>query len=326
MGCPYHCIYCQQEKISRTPSQTLDRERFTQIVETGLSSSRKKMGQPVEIAFFGGTFTNLPPNFRKELLAWTALYLSQKKVHSLRLSTRPDTLSEKKIEELLSGGVRTIELGVQSLNNRVLSLANRGHDAQEAIWAFSLLKKYPLTIGIQIMTGLPGDSPETFNETINQVIGLKPDLVRIYPTLVFQDTPLAHLWQEGRYWPLSLDEAVGLCSQAVERLEGAGIPVIRLGLQEHEGLRLGRDLVAGPFHPAFGSLVRGELYLKKLIRELAPLKPFRSPLTLRIAPQDNDYLLGYGKKNLAILRRQLEIDDIGIKFESRLPPGTWQRG
>jgi hypothetical protein len=117
-----------------------------------------------------------------------------------------------------------------------------------------------------------------------------------------------------------------LCGQAVERLEAAGIRVIRLGLQEHEGLRLGKDLVAGPFHPAFGSLVRGKLYLKRLLSDLRPQRPFRSPLVLFIAPQDSDYLLGNGRRNLALLSQQLEVTKIEINIAPQFSPGTWQNG
>ncbi|MBA4391957.1 MAG: radical SAM protein [Desulfobacca sp.] len=326
MGCPYHCLYCHQERITRNPRNILNRETFSSLVETGLSSKRKKGDQEIEIAFFGGTFTNLPPNFQGQLLEWAAPYLSQKRVTSLRLSTRPDALSEKKIEHLWTFGVRTIELGVQSLNDEVLGLSNRGHKAQDTVQTLTLLKKYPVTIGVQLMAGLPGDSPERFIETINQVIELKPDFIRIYPTLVFKDTPLAHWLKEGRYTPLSLDEAVTLCRQALERLEAAGIRVIRLGLQDHEGLRFGRDLMAGPFHPAFGSLVRGELYLKKLLRDLMPRKPFRSPLVLHIAPKDSDYLLGNKKRNLTLLSQQLGVAKIAINIAPQFSPGTWQSG
>jgi histone acetyltransferase (RNA polymerase elongator complex component) len=326
MGCPYHCLYCHQERITRSPSKILDKETFSSLVELGLSSKRKKPGQEIEIAFFGGTFTNLPVNFQTQLLGWAAPYLSQKRVTSLRLSTRPDALSEKKIEQLLALGIKTIELGVQSLNDKVLNLSKRGHNAQDTIQALDLLKKYPITIGVQLMTGLPGDSPETFIATIKQVIDHKPDFIRIYPTLVFQATPLAQWFKEKRYFPLSLDEAVTLCCQALEHLEAAGIRVIRLGLQDHEGLRFGKDLIAGPFHPAFGSLVRGELYLKKLLRDLMPNQPFRLPLVLHIAPQDSAYLLGNKKRNLILLSRQLEVANIEIKIAPQLSPGTWQSG
>jgi histone acetyltransferase (RNA polymerase elongator complex component) len=320
MGCSYRCLYCHQEKITRRPGTLLDRDAFIHLVEKGLSSPKKE-DREVEIAFFGGTFTNLPEDVQKLLLDWTEPYLAQNQITSLRLSTRPEALSPERIERLLDLGVRTIELGVQSLNDTVLERSRRGHTAQEAIEAIKLLKTYPLTIGVQLMTGLPGDCPETFIETVNQVIRLKPHLIRIYPTLVLKNTALAQWWTEGRYSPLSLHDSVTLCAQALELFEEAGIKVIRMGLQEHEGLRLEKDLVAGPHHPAFGSLVRGEWFLRKLLRDLNTQKPLHSPVVLRLAPREGDYLLGNRRRNLTRLTTLLGMSEIRIQIDPQAPPG-----
>lgn len=261
MGCPFRCLYCHQERISRRSQKGLDLNTFSSMVEAGLASKRKKKGQEIEIAFFGGTFTNLPGDYQDQLLEWGAGYISQKRVTSLRLSTRPDALSETKLDRLTAWGVKTIELGVQSLDDRVLRLSNRGHTAKDTLQALALLKQYPVKTGMQLMTGLPGDSAEGFFKTIEQVLDLKPDLVRIYPTLVFRDTVLAQWVEQGKYQPLSQEEAISLCALAVDRLESAGIRVIRVGLQHHPDIEKG--LLAGPFHPSFGDLVRKRILAMK---------------------------------------------------------------
>jgi histone acetyltransferase (RNA polymerase elongator complex component) len=323
MGCPHRCIYCQQEKITRWPRKILEQETFTDLIETGLSSKRKKDGMKVEIAFFGGTFTNLPIDFQEKVFSWTAPYLEKRKINAIRLSTRPEALTEEKINWLWLQGVRSLEIGVQSLNDNVLELSQRGHTAQECIETIKLLKKYPLGIGVQLMMGLPGDSPESFLETVKQIISLGPHFVRVYPTLILKDTPLAQMFAKGEYIPLSLDESVSLASQVLELFEESGIKVIRLGLQDHEGLRPGMDLIAGPFHPAFGSLVRGELFLRILIRKLKTDKTLGTSLILRLAPREGDYLLGHNKKNLLLLRDELNQTNIQIKIDRQLPPGHW---
>ena len=324
MGCIFHCLYCHQETITQSPKKALNWKTFSCVLEAGLSSKRKKPGQEVEIAFYGGTFTNLPLSYQEQLLTWGAHFISQKKVTSLRLSTRPDALSEKKIEQLITVGVRTIELGVQSLNDEVLSLSNRGHTAQDAIQALALLKKFPIKIGVQLMMGLPGDNAEGFLKTTKEVIALEPDFVRIYPTIVFQDTPLAQWLQEGRYHPLSLDEAVYLCSRALELFEAAQIKVVRLGLQDHNGMHSGNNLIAGPFHPAFGSLVRGELFIRKILRGLKSQKPLPSEIVIQIAPKDISYLLGDKRRNLHRLTQELKVNRIELKVDQALSPGTWR--
>jgi histone acetyltransferase (RNA polymerase elongator complex component) len=324
MGCPYHCIYCHQKTITRNPPNALDWEIFSHIVETGLSSRRIKSGQEVEIAFFGGTFTNLPSGLQERLLRWAGSYIRQKRVTALRLSTRPDGLTEEIVDFLVVHKVKTIECGFQSLDDTVLSLSNRGHSGQEAIQAVTVLKKFPVRVGVQLMVGLPGDSEQGFLKTVEQTILLKPDLVRIYPTLVFQDTLLAQWLQEGRYQPLTLDQAISLCRRALERFETAGIPVVRLGLQDHPGMGLGQGLISGPFHPAFGSLVRGEHYLDLLLRDLVIRRTLPTPLVVQISPRDQGYLLGDKQKNLNRLRRALGVTGLEIKPDPTLSPGLWR--
>jgi histone acetyltransferase (RNA polymerase elongator complex component) len=324
MGCAYHCLYCNQRSITRSTIDVLGWETFSSIVEAGLFSKRKKTGQPVEIAFFGGTFTNLPWAFQERILAWAGRYFSQNQINSIRISTRPDALSEKEMDRLWTFGVRTVELGVQSFDDRVLNLLNRGHKAQDAIQALALLKKYPIQIGIQLMAGLPGDTTEGFIETIEKTVALRPDFVRIYPTLVFRDTPLAQWWRDKRYQPLSLAEAVALCSRALERFEENGIRVIRLGLQENEGMHLGKDLLAGPFHPAFGYLVRGDLFIKKILQDLRSLKSLPSPLGLEIGPKDLSYLAGDRGKNWNRLIKESGIDTLDLNVAPGLSSGSWR--
>ncbi len=367
MGCPYHCLYCNQKTITQSPNQGLTRETFIATVEAGLSSKKKKPGQEIEIAFFGGTFTNLPEAFQERLLKWAAPYLSGQSMNakglsshqpdtdsairnpnselgistppdtnseirtpkselgisSIRISTRPDALSEIKIEQLLASGVGTIELGIQSLEDKVLTLSNRGHTAQAAFQALGLLKKYPVRIGVQLMVGLPGDTAGEFLRTVKQVTALKPHLVRIYPTLVLKDTALSQWFYEGRYHPLSLDETLSLCSQALEIFKDNGIRVIRMGLQENDGLRLGKDLIAGPYHPAFGSLVRGELFLKKVLKGLQSQKPLPPRLTLEISPSDVSYLTGNKRKNLDRLIRETGLSGIKVLVKKSFKTGQW---
>ena len=324
MGCSYHCLYCNQKTITKSPTRSLDWDTLSAIVEAGLSSKRKKPGQMVEIAFFGGTFTNLPSALQERLLTWAGHYLSEQRIAAIRISTRPDALSEKNIEPLLALGVRTIELGVQSLDDEVLTLSNRGHTTRDAVQTLALLKKYPIQIGIQLMAGLPGDTARGFLETIRQTVALKPDFVRIYPTLVFRDTPLAQWWRQKRYQPLSLAEAVSLCSRALEIFEENGIRVIRIGLQENEGIRFGRDLIAGPHHPAFGSLVRGECFTKKILQRLSVQKSLPFRLGLEIGPKDLSYLTGNKRKNLVRLIKESGVDMIDLNSDPRLPPGSWR--
>jgi histone acetyltransferase (RNA polymerase elongator complex component) len=323
-ACPHCCIYCHQSKITRRPSKTLDRREFDAIVETGLASRKRKPDQDTEIAFYGGTFTNLADGLQERLLSWAAEHMGPGRVQSLRLSTRPDALSESRVEHLLAKGVRTLELGIQSLSDTVLTLINRGHTRLEAVQAIHLLKRYPIRMGVQLMVGLPGDSATGFLKTVTEVVSLKPDLVRIYPTLVFAETALSQWFSEGRYRPLPLEEAIALCSQALNLFESAGIPVIRLGLQDHPEMNPEKGLLAGPFHPAFGSLVRGYGFLKKLRQGLALQGKNLSSKVLYVSPGDAGYLFGHQRQNLNLLMQNTGLSGLTIRPDSNLSPGNWR--
>ncbi len=324
-GCPHRCIYCHQEKITQTRRPEMSRADFSSLVEAGLNSRRRTPGRRVELAFYGGTFTLLPAPVRGELLAWAADYLRQGRVEAIRLSTRPDALSKEVLLDLKAAGVETVELGVQSLNDQALERSGRGHSAQDSFKAVQLLKEFSLKVGMQLMVGLPGDTPEGFNRTIREVRDLKPDLVRFYPTVVFRKTALARWVENGHYTPLALEEAVSLCRGAVDLLETAGIPVIRLGLQSHDRMSPGKDILAGPYHPAFGDLVRGELFLMKVKQDLVGQRFAReADLELRVAGRDMGFLTGNRQEKLRRLKNDLEISRLRVAADPALPSGKWQ--
>jgi histone acetyltransferase (RNA polymerase elongator complex component) len=324
-GCPHQCIYCDQEQITQTRRREIHQADFSTLVESGLNSRRRTPDRRVELAFYGGTFTLLPAPVREGLLAWAAPYIRQGRVEAIRLSTRPDALSEEVLLDLKAAGVETVELGVQSLNDQALERSRRGHSAQDSLNAVQLLKKYSLGVGIQLMAGLPGDTPEGFHQTIREVRDLKPDLVRIYPTVVFPETVLAQWVEKGHYTLLALEEAVSLCRWAVDLLETAGIPVIRLGLQSHDRMSLGKEFLAGPYHPAFGDLVRGELFLMKIKQDLAGRNSFReADLELWVAGRDIGFLTGNSRENLRKLKAELGTPQLRVAVDPTLPSGKWQ--
>lgn len=321
-GCPFQCVYCRQESITGLKRGSLDFKSLSALVEAGLVSRKRKPGQEIEIAFYGGTFTSIETTAQETLLEWGSLYVRKGRVDGLRLSTRPDALSPEIVNRLWVKGVKTIELGVQSLDDQVLSTTRRGHTARDTFQAFGLLKERPIKIGAQIMLGLPGDDGRAFRETIEKLLILKPDLVRIYPTLVLWGTTLARWYEEGRYKPMPLEEAVDLGAWAVDLFEAKGIPVIRIGLQNQNQLKLGQDLLAGPFHPAFGDLVRRAIFLKNLKQFLKNNVPLSSVIELTVSDRDESYLTGENRKGWRQLMMELGIT-IRLQKDGGLFSGSW---
>ena len=172
---------------------------------------------------------------------------------------------------ILPPQVETIELGAQSLDDRVLELARRGHTAAQVRTASRLIRQGGFRLGLQLMTGLPGQDRPSLEDTKAQVLALHPDLVRIYPVLVIEGTLLADLWRQGAYRPQTVEEAVDACWPLYRDFTAAGIQVIRLGLQPDRELCAPGHILAGPFHPAFGELVKSRGVGLQVLEKIAEL-------------------------------------------------------
>ncbi len=261
MGCPHDCVFCSQRTITGT-EEIMTPDIARDIIEEFLS--RVKPKGFVEIAFFGGSFTGIPEKERRAFLEVASEYIKKGIVTGIRLSTRPDYITDEILAELEFYGVTAIELGVQSMDEEVLRLSGRGHDVSCVKKAVELIRKYPFELGLQMMTGLPGDTPEKSITTAKEFVKLKPDTVRIYPTLVIKGTMLENLYLSGKYVPWSIDDTAELLAGLKEIFDLAGIRIIRMGLQTTQEISPDGAVVAGPFHEAMGELAENRLYLRKL--------------------------------------------------------------
>jgi hypothetical protein len=215
-----------------------------------------------------------------------------------------------------------VELGAQSFDNEVLLRSRRGHTKADTVQALHLLKDWRFKTGIHLMAGLPGDNPERFAETVKEAIALRPDMVRIHPTLVLRDTALAEALRKGNYLPLSMADAVNLCKNALKKLTAAGIPVIRLGLQTTRELEEPGAVVAGPFHPAFRSLVESALFLEMAEMLLLAASVKKGGITFCVAPADVSNFLGLRRGNIAAIEERFNLNGIRVAADPFLTRGT----
>lgn len=259
LACPNRCVFCNQNSISGCHSQP-DPEEVKLIIEERLHTI-PKVNTHIEIGFFGGNFTGIDERQQKEYLEIAQKYYHQNDVHGIRLSTRPDYITPQSLDLLKQFNVTTIELGAQSLDEDVLKLAGRGHTIEDIEYASKLIHKYGFRLGLQMMTGLPGDTVEKSIKTANKIIELGASDVRIYPTLVIKNTELEKLWLSGTYKPQSLDEAVNLSAALIDIFNKAGLNIIRVGLHPSDDLL--RDMLAGPFHPSFRQLAEKKVTFTK---------------------------------------------------------------
>ncbi len=325
-GCPHQCIFCNQQSITGAsgsdasgaiPSETEIHSIIHQYLEF------KKDRSWTEVSFFGGNFLGLAPANIVGLLDQVAPFVASGQINGIRFSTRPDTIDKNRLDLIRPYPVSTVELGVQSMNARVLNQSHRGHTAKDTLSAVALLKKENCQIGLQMMTGLPGDNDTLCLETARQIIGLKPDFVRIYPTLVLAGSPLAVAYKAGKYRPQSLEASVDLLKKLYLLFQENQIEVIRMGLQASESLDDPATVLAGPYHPALGHLVFSKILLDTAIEKIrkktaSAKKTANDTVTLTVHPKSLSRMQGLNKTNLDILKQLFGVQHIDLKTDTAL--------
>jgi histone acetyltransferase (RNA polymerase elongator complex component) len=306
LACPFQCVFCNQEKItSRGHIPGMQETRNT--IEEYLGSFPKG-NKHIEIGFFGGNFTGIPVEEQEQYLQIAHSYLMKGIVQGIRLSTRPDYIDETRLHLLKKYGVTTIELGAQSMDEDVLTQSARGHTAVDIEMASQMILATGFRLGLQMMIGLPGDTLEKAVFTAKKIIALGAAETRIYPVLVIKGTKMAEWYEEGKYKPLSLEEAIAWLKELLPLFEEEGVEVTRVGLHSSEGLLSGKELVAGPFHPSIRELAMTEVWWDRL----NVLTAFEGLDELRITvhPSQYNFAVGYYGKNRKRLMQI--IKDVGF--------------
>lgn len=306
LGCPNACVFCDQRLIS---GEALPATAQT-IREAVRRAGKLPPEGPLELAFYGGSFTAIPPTQRKALLEAALPFLRSGEISSIRVSTRPDAVDEARLRELTDYGVGAVELGAQSMLDRVLAVSGRGHRAEDTRRAAALVKAAGLSLVLQMMTGLPGDDDEGALETARQLIALGPDGARIYPTVILKDTALYRLWLAGAYQEHTVSDAVRVCAAILPLFEAAGIPVIRLGLNPGEELTAGQA-AGGAYHPALGELVRGEILLRRA-RGLFDQSTAGKDAVLGIRQGLLSAMIGQNQRNIRALTEEFGLRSLKI--------------
>lgn len=255
-GCPFKCVFCNQNTITGF-GQEIDEKYIRNTIETHLKTIPKN--SKIEVSFYGGSFTGIPIEKQETYLSIAKEYFDNKKIEAIRISTRPDYINFDILDNLKKYSVSTIELGVQSMDDDVLAKSHRGHSSYDVINAVNMIKKYNFKLGLQMMIGLPEDNLSKIRNTMQKIILLKPDFVRIYPTLIIKGTYLERMYRDGIYKPFELGETIKICKELYINFLKNDIDVIRIGLQPTENINFNADIIDGPFHPALGQLVESEI-------------------------------------------------------------------
>jgi histone acetyltransferase (RNA polymerase elongator complex component) len=320
-GGPHRCVFCNIRKTAGSHPERISENAFRDTVQQHLRNMKRGPDR-IQIAFYGGNFTGMEMDDQIELLEYAGLFIKQGLVNNIRISTRPDCLDPECLGMLKAYNVTTIEIGVQSMVDEVLNLANRGHSSADVVHSMNMLQEWDFETGIHLMAGLPGDSRASFEYTVEKTIALQPDSVRIHPTLVLQDTDLAKSYLNGDYVPLRLAEAIDLCKLALRRFEETGIPVIRLGLQTTQEMEAPGSIVAGPFHPSFRSLVEGSLYFDMAAYLLADEEVKEKYIEFSLSPKDISFFRGQRNVNIHTLKKIYGIAGITVSADPEQKRGS----
>ncbi len=316
-GCPHQCSFCDQRSITGQRKQPAPEE-----VEQTLRQAADQMGdraRGAEVAFFGGSFTAVETNYRRALLSAASPFIRRGVFAGIRISTRPDAISPEILEELQEAGVTAVELGAQSMDDKVLLCNQRGHSSEDVENASRLIRSFGFSLGLQMMTGLYGSTPQKDRETARRFLLLKPDTVRIYPTVVMAHTKLGELYHKGEYQPPGLEETVVLCAELLQLFETHHIPVIRLGL--HDTPQLHRDAIAGAIHPALRELCENHIFLENIRRRIRIDHIPLGKMILWVSPREISKAVGQKRSNVEALRR--DGYEMTVKGDPFICPGDF---
>ena len=314
LGCRERCLFCNQKVTAPEAPSPSSVGKFIEASLSGLPFG--KNGRERQVGFYGGSFTAIDREDQIHYLDEVGPFLSSGQIDSIRISTRPDALDEQTLSLLKEYGVRTVEIGAQSMIDEVLSASRRGHRAEDTLSAVSRLRQWGFETGLHLMIGLPGDTRDHFFQTLDRMIDLKPDFLRIHPALVLRGALLENLWRAGKYSPLPLGETVQWLKRGLQKLEKASIPVARIGLQPTKELE--DHYLAGPYHPALHQLVDSAMFFD-MASHLLEISGKEPDPAFYCHPAEISNVRGQRNGNIATLKKRFGLREISVRGRNDVP-------
>ena len=325
LGCPHSCVFCDQKQITAR-NKAPSKDEVISFVEEWLSTLDDV--ETVELAFYGGSFTAIPLSMQSSYLEIAKSYKDRGLISKIHLSTRPDCIDKEILDNLEAYSVDTIELGVQSFDENVLRISERGHNLASVYKACDLIKERGFELGIQLMIGLPMDSYESCILSAEETVKIKPNLARLYPTLVLPETKLYSMYENGEYMPLDRDEAVRRCAAMYRILDDAGIYIMRVGLKSTDIInseRLG-SINHGTYHPAFRQLVEDEIAKERIVDLLDGLDELDSAndIIIKTHPSWASSISGHNGSNKEFFKEKHPYLSFRQENDEGIKPGRFE--
>ena len=316
LACPYRCVYCNQFHITGN-SDVVKPEDVKHIIESHLASFKEEY-RFVEVAFFGGNFTGLPVKMQNDYLEVVQPYLDKNLIHGIRCSTRPDYIDLQRVKEIKHYGMRNIELGAQSTDDDVLKHCKRGHTYNDIVEASQIILSEDITLGLQMMIGLPYDSEEKDFQTARDIVSLGAKETRIYPCIVVKDTELEALYRNGDYEALSINEAVSRSSKLYSYFIENQVKVLRIGLHQSDELDA-EGYVAGPYHKNFAEMVFSHIWKEKFENlKISESENLKKDIIINVPASQINHAIGWKGENKKLLLEQFRsVEFRDIESQSR---------
>ena len=313
-GCPYRCVFCSQTDITGVQKKA-DKDLVFDVLKTylGPKFDLDYNSSSCEVAFYGGSFTGLPKRRQELLLSMVKPLFNIGKVNGIRVSTHPLFIDSDRLDLIKNFNVKTVELGVQSTNKEVLDASGRPCPKEDLLRSICLIKERNFVLGLQLMLGLPGDSEARFMRSVRDVIIMKPNFVRLYPTLVLRHTKLYSMYKRGTYLPWSLDRTLEALKKAVRLFNEFSIPVIRVGV--HPDPSLHENFVAGPFHPSLRYLVDCQMSLDLMVEKILSLNRIPNKILFRVPRDLLSVYTGNKHENIRYIQDRFGFDEVFLVGE-----------
>ena len=318
-GCPNDCVFCNQKKITARQGD-ITKQDVINTIETYMSTLKDMDLECIEISFYGGSFTGIPMKEQNEYLSIAYEYKKKGIIDKIHMSTRPDYINREILDNLKRFEVDVIELGVQSFDDNVLLASNRGHTSDAVYAACELIKEYGFTLGIQLMVGLPGDTKETCIYSARETVKIKPELARIYPTVIIDDTELLEMYRRGEYNALSLEDAIDISKEMYLILDEAGINIMRVGLKSTDIINENGAVTAGTYHPAFRQLVEGQIARERIESQITSQD---KEVTVICNSMDISNAAGHKGCNKAYFKEKYPRLKMGFKADDSIERNTY---
>ena len=310
LGCSNDYSFCSENSIN-DKQKMLTTEDIKSTIDYFLKNIKDKNAYK-EVAFFGGSFTQLDEKLQEDFLKIVYNYLKVNKIDSIRVESRPNYINKKVLKLFKKYKVKTIELGVQSSNNYILNKIESKYTFEDVKKASKLIRWNGFKLGLQMIVGLPDSTKIDDINTAKALIKLKPKMVRIYPVLVVKGSKLEEEYNNGKFQPITLVQAVETCKELVSLFNKKHINIIRIGLQNTEEITdLGveaRQVVAGPYHPAFRQLVESGLWYDAIVEKIKKLNVKVKEVEVTVNPIDADNVIGHKKENVTKLKDVYDVD------------------